>query len=584
LDLVNVPRRLAAILAADVVGYTRLTGADEEGTIARLRAIRNELIDPIIAAHHGRVVKRTGDGTLVEFASVVDALRSALNVQRGMIPRNSVLPPEKRIEFRVGIHIGDVVVEDHDLLGDAVNIAARLEGIADPGGISLSEDAWRQVKDKVAVRFIDRGEQTLKNVMQPVRVFAVAPTPEAVAQSALTIPERPSIAVLPFENMSRDPEQDYFADGIVEEIITGLSRLRWLYVAARTSSFQFRGKTLDIRDIANRLGVRYILEGSVRKGGDRIRITGQLIDATRGAHLWADRYDGQLNDIFDLQDKITASVVGAIEPSVLSAEIERAARKRPESLDAYDCYLRALPCLYQSTRESSIEGVRLLDEALSLDPAFAPACALAAWNHSLRVIFKWTDAPQEESKRAIQLARKALDNSKDDPWILSMSGAVLATTGGDVETGAALVERAVQLSPYSTQVQFFSGYVLTLSGDQQKALDRMLAALRLSPSDPLAYRFLTGAGIASLLLGDFETAVGYCDEGRHRQEWGPTFRILAAAHAQLGHTAKASVALARYLELDPGATISHIRRQLPYRNAEQAGRLWEGLRKAGLPE
>ncbi len=581
MDLVNVPRRLAAILAADVVGYTRLTGADEEGTIARLRAIRNELIDPIIAAHHGRVVKRTGDGTLVEFASVVDALRSALNVQRGMIPRNSVLPPEKRIEFRVGIHIGDVVVEDHDLLGDAVNIAARLEGIAEPGGISLSEDAWRQVKDKVAVRFIDRGDQTLKNVMQPVRVFAVAPAPEAVAQSALTVPEKPSIAVLPFENMSRDPEQDYFADGIVEEIITGLSRLRWLYVAARTSSFQFRGKTLDIRDIANRLGVRYILEGSVRKGGDRIRITGQLIDATRGAHLWADRYDGQLNDIFDLQDKITASVIDAIEPSVLSAEIERAARKRPE---AYDCYLRALPCLYQSTRQSSIEGVRLLDEALSLDPAFAPACALAAWNHFQRVIFKWTDAPQEESKRAIQLARKALDNSKDDPWILSMSGWVLATTAGDVETGAALVERAVQLSPYSTQVQFFSGYVLTLSGDQQKALDRMLAALRLSPSDPLAYRFLTGAGIASLLLGDFEAAVGYCDEARRRQEWGPTFRILAAAHAQLGHTEKASEALARYLELDPGATISHIRRQLPYRNAEQAGRLWEGLRKAGLPE
>jgi adenylate cyclase len=276
-DHARAPRRLAAILAADVAGYTRLTGADEEGTIARLRAIRHELIDPIIGAHHGRVVKRTGDGALVEFASVVHALRTAIEVQRSIIPRNTALPPEKRIEFRIGIHVGDVLVEEDDLLGDAVNIAARLEGIAEPGSISLSEDAWRQVKDKVAVRYIDRGEQTLKNVVRPVRVFAVAPVSEAVAQSALMVPEKPSIAVLPFENMSRDPEQDYFADGIVEEIITGLSRLRWLYVAARTSSFQFRGQALDVRDIAARLGVRYILEGSVRKGGDRIRITGQLI-------------------------------------------------------------------------------------------------------------------------------------------------------------------------------------------------------------------------------------------------------------------------------------------------------------------
>jgi adenylate cyclase len=331
--------------------------------------------------------------------------------------------------------------------------------------------------------------------------------------------------------------------------------------------------------------VRYILEGSVRKGGDRIRITGQLIDAISGAHLWADRYDGQLNDIFDLQDKITASVVGAIEPSVLSAEIERAAHKRPESLDAYDYYLRALPHQYRVTREGSAEGVRLLEAALSLDPMFAPACALAAWFHFYRVVATWADAPQEETERAIQLARRALDNSKDDPRCLSVSGWVLATMAGDVETGAAVIERAVQLSPHSAQIVDVSGYVSKLTGKQQKALDRSLAALRLSPSDPLAFRFLTCAGIASLLLGDFGAAVGYCEEAHRRQgKWGPTFRILAAARAQLGHTEKASEALARYLELDPGATISHIRRQLPYRNAEQAERLWEGLRKAGLPE
>jgi adenylate cyclase len=339
-------RKIAAILAADVVGYSRLASADEDRTLARLRALRSDLVDPTIAVHNGRVVKRTGDGSLVEFRSVVDAVRCAIEVQNGMVERNAGLPPERRIDFRIGIHLGDIVEEsDGDLMGDGVNIAARLEGIAKPGGICLSEDAFRQVKARLNVAVRDLGATQLKNIADPIRVYSlevgVAFQANPVTQnesaaserpSALAPPRRPSIAVLPFQNMSGDPEQEYFADGMVEEIITGLSRLRWLFVASRTSSFQFKGLNLDLREIASRLGVGYVLEGSVRRAGSRIRITGQLIDAATGGHMWAERYDGAIDDIFDLQDKIMSSVVSAIEPSVRSAEIDRAARKRPESL------------------------------------------------------------------------------------------------------------------------------------------------------------------------------------------------------------------------------------------------------------
>jgi TolB-like protein/Flp pilus assembly protein TadD len=398
------------------------------------------------------------------------------------------------------------------------------------------------------------------------------------------MPVKPSIAVLPFQNMSGDPEQDYFADGMVEEIITGLSRLRWLFVTSRTSSFQFKGQNLDLREIARRIGVRYVLEGSVRKSGPRIRITGQLIDAATGAHMWAERYDGSMDDVFDLQDKITSSVVSAIEPSVRSAEIDRATRKRPESLDAYDYYLRALAQHYRATRESTEEGVRLLETALSFDPNYVSAGALAAWLYFARVRAGWTSSPQEEEARGLHLARAALDLGRDDPFVLSLSGWVVATLGGDVEAGAATIERAVNLSPNSAQIVYQSGFVLTLVGDQEKALERFARALRLSPADPLSYRFNTGAGIASLLMGRYDDAITFCEDARRNHGWSPTFRILAAGYAHLGLTTKAVEALTRYRELEPGVSISHLRRQLPYRNAEQAERLWEGLRRAGMPE
>jgi TolB-like protein/class 3 adenylate cyclase len=350
-------RKLAAILAADVVGYSRLAGADEDRTLARLRALRSDLVDPTIAVHGGRVVKRTGDGALVEFRSVVNAVRCAIEVQTAMVERNAGLPPERRIEFRVGIHLGDVVEEsDGDLMGDGVNIAARLEGVAKPGSICLSEDAYRQVRSRLDLAITDLGETPLKNIAEPIRVYAleIGLTASSQSKSAApaglatqrSLPEKPSVAVLPFQNMSGDAEQDYFADGMVEDIITGLARMKWLFVIARNSSFVYKGKSIDVKQVGRELGVRYVLEGSVRKAANRVRITGQLIEAESGAHLWAERYDRPLDDNFALQDEITLSVVGAIEPSLRQAEIERVKRKRPNSLDAYDLVLKAIPHIY----------------------------------------------------------------------------------------------------------------------------------------------------------------------------------------------------------------------------------------------
>src|SRR5436309_345490 len=373
----HVERRLAAILAADVAGSCRLIGIDEEGTLARLKALRRTLFDPKIAEHHGRVVKNTGDGAIAEFASVVDAVRCADEIQRGMAEQNIDVPQVKRIEFRIGIHVGDIIIADDDIFGDGVNIAVRLEGIAEPGGVSISDDAHRQLRGKVEITFEDMGSQSLKNIAEPMRAWRVrigpssspamlAKPPTETAQP-LALPDKPSIAVLPFTNMSGDPEQDYFADGMVEEIITALSHFRQLFVIARNSSFTYKGRAVDVKQIGRELGVRYVLEGSVRKAANRVRITGQLVDTATGAHLWAERFDGGLGDVFDLQDRVTESVVGAIAPAVEKAEIERAKRKPTDSLDAYDHYLRGLAAVYQWTRESLSEALRLFNKASEID-------------------------------------------------------------------------------------------------------------------------------------------------------------------------------------------------------------------------
>jgi TolB-like protein len=400
-------RRLTAILAADVAGYSRLMGADEEGTHERLKAHRRALIDPKIAEHHGRIVKTTGDGMLVEFPSVVDAVQCATEVLRGMVERNAATPPEERIEFRIGVNLGDVIVEGDDIFGDGVNIAARLEALAEPGGICVSRMVHDQVRDKLAIAFEDLGEQQVKNIARPVSAYRIPIAENAAAKTPLSLPEKPSLAVLPFQNMTGDLEQEYFADGMVEEITTAISRLPWLFVIARNSSFTYKGRAVDVKQVARDLGVRYVLEGSVRKAGNHGRITGQLIDAMTSAHIWADRFDGALDDIFQLQDQAASSVVGAIEPKLRYSEIARATRKPTESLDAYDLYLRALAQVHKYTAE----GMR---------------SAVAA--------------------EGLSLARQAIEAGKDDPDALWMGGYVTAVFAGERATAATVIDRALTLN------------------------------------------------------------------------------------------------------------------------------------------
>jgi adenylate cyclase len=374
----NQTRRLAAILAADVAGYSRLIGADEGGTLERLRALRRELLDPKIAEHRGRLVKTTGDGLLVEFGSVVDALRCAVEVQREMAGHNVGVPLESRIELRIGINVGDVVVEDGDIFGDGVNVAARLEGLAEPGGICVSARVQEDAAGRLDLAFEGIGEQQLKNIARPVRVYRVALARAVAAVPHPPLPDKPSIAVLPFANMSGDPEQEYFVDGMVEEIITALSRIRWLFVIARNSSFTYKSQAVDVKQVGRELGVRYVLEGSVRKAGGRVRITAQLIDTTNGAHLWADRFDGALEDVFDLQDKVAVSVAGVIEPALEAAEIARSASRPINDLTAYDLYLRAYAMVLSSTAQVP-EALRLMEQAIARAPHYG---LRSAWPQS----------------------------------------------------------------------------------------------------------------------------------------------------------------------------------------------------------
>ena len=404
-------RRLAAILAADVAGYSRLMGEDEEGTLNRLRAIRAEIVDPSIAQYRGRIVKTTGDGLLVEFSSVVDALRCATEIQNGMAERNAEIAVEKRIEFRIGIHQGDIVAEDDDIFGDGVNVAARLEGLADPGGICVSARVQEDVAGKLDLTFEDLGQQTLKNIARPVQVYrvrdAASKSPSALAPSALPLPDKPSIAVLPFQNMSGDPEQDYFADGMVEEIITALSRIRWLFVIARNSSFTYKGQSADAKQIGRELGVRYVLRGSVRKAGQSVRITCQLIDAVTGSHLWADRFDGSLEDIFELQDKVAINVAGVIEPALQAAETARSTARPTSDLTAYDLYLRAHALFWSSTRHIP-EALRLTEQAIERDPRYGPAVAWAAYCYvALRQPERKPGGGSSEHRREVSAPRHA---------------------------------------------------------------------------------------------------------------------------------------------------------------------------------
>jgi TolB-like protein/class 3 adenylate cyclase len=483
----RIVRRLAAILAADVEGYSRLVGIDEEGTLAALKSLRKSLFDPKITEHRGRIVKNTGDGALVEFASAVDAVQCALEIQRAMSRGNADIPKNRRIELRIGINLGDIVIEDDDIFGDGVNIAARLESITPPGGVCISEDVYKQVRRKLDAAFEDIGEQQLKNIVQPVRVYLTRSGDASFGRSpsrsaaCLALPDKPSIAVLPFQNMSGDPEQEYFADGIVEEIITSLSRFKNLFVIAHNSTFTYKGRAVDVKRVGHELGVRYVLEGSVRTSARRVRITAQLIDATTGAHLWADRVDGNLEEVFDLQDSVATTVMGAIAPKLEDAEIERAKRKPTESLDAYNSYLRGLSAVRQFSSEAIEEALSHFHRAIRLDREFAAAYGMIAWCYFRRYSNALTVNSAGESTEAIAMARRAVALGSDDAIALCMGGIALAGIAFEMEAGDAYLDRALALNRNLAIAWSNSGLVKIWMGEHASAIARVTNALRLNP-------------------------------------------------------------------------------------------------------
>ncbi len=579
----RVERRLAAVLAADVAGYSRLMGEDEEGTHA---ALRREVSDPKIGEHRGRIVKATGDGLLVEFPSVVDAVRCAVELQREMALRNAEVPVERRIEFRIGINLGDVIIDEQDIYGDGVNVAARLEALAEPGGICVSRVVRDQVRDKVDFGFEDLGEQQVKNIARPVRVYRIPLAETARRRVPLPLPDKPSLAVLPFQNMTGDLEQDYFVDGIVEEITTAISRLHWLFVIARNSSFTYKGRAVDVKQVARELGVRYVLEGSVRKAGNRVRISGQLIDTASGAHLWADRFDGALDDIFELQDEVASSVVGAIEPKLRQSEIERATRKPTESLDAYDLYLRALAQYYKYTDEGMREAVALLQRALAIDPSYSPAAGMIGWCLGWQRLQGWGPLSDAEIAEAVLLARQAIEVGRADPDTLWMAGNTLSYFAGEHAAAASTIDRALTLNPNSAYAWLASGYVSYRRNLPDLAIEAFERAMRLSPRDPFAYLITGGVALAHVIAGRYEEAIEWADRSLRelpRYESALRNRVVACAH--LGRIEEARDGLERLLELQPDLTVTRFKALYAVTLSPVVLDVYvEGYRKAGLPE
>jgi TolB-like protein/class 3 adenylate cyclase len=582
----RVERRLAAILAADVTGYSRLIEADEEGTLGRLKALRAEIIDPKIAGHRGRIVKTTGDGLLVEFASVVDALRCAAEMQAAMAESNTPLPSDRRIEFRIGINMGDIVVEDGDIFGDGVNVAARLEGLAEPGGICVSARVQEDATGRLNLAFEDIGEQLLKNIARPVRVYRVGPRasgPQAAGTAAippaLPLPDKPSIAVLPFANLSGDPEQEYFVDGMVEEIITGLSRIKWLFVIARNSTFTYKGRTVDVKQIGRELGVRYVLEGSVRKAGNRVRITGQLIDALSGTHLWADRFDSPLDDIFDLQDKVASSVAGVIEPTLQAAETARSAGRPTADLTAYDLYLRAYAMVWSSARHMP-DALRLTEQAIARDPRYGPALGWAAFCCYRLLLYHQSEDRAADRLKGTDFARRALEVAGDDPSILANAAQALAYFGEDIGTMITLADRALALNPSFARGWHISGTLRVWAGQHDMAIERLETALRLSPR--------ARVGPTQFLIGDahffsrrFNLAVPKVLLAIQEDPSHPLpYRSLASCYAHMGRLVDARAIVARLRSITPLVIPSDVDLAASLRNPEDRELYLSGLRLA----
>jgi adenylate cyclase len=588
----RVERRLAAVLAADVAGYSRLMGLDEEGTLAQLKAVRKALVDPAIASNRGRIVKTTGDGMLVEFASAVDAVRSAVEVQHAMAEHNAALPQDKKIEFRIGIHVGDIIIDDNDIFGDGVNVAARLEGIAEPGGVCMSNDAYRQVRGKVNIVCDDMGPRHLKNIAEPIQAWRVGQTHQtsfAVRSGttvsepqALVLPDKPSIAVLPFQNMSGDPEQEYFADGMVEDIITALSRFKWLFVIARNSTFTYKGRSVDIRQVGRELGVRYVLEGSVRRATDRVRITAQLIDAETSAHIWADRYDRAVQDIFALQDEITLSTVAAIEPSVRQAEIERAKRKRPENLDAYDLVLRATPLVDTGMPDGASQAVPLLERALLLEPNYALAHGQTAFCNE--ILYLRAGRREENRSAAIRHAHTAVALGPDDAPALVYAAIAIGLVEHDRPLALETFESALAISPSAAWAYSWGSLILGWGGEAERAIEWGEQGIRLSPLDPWTTAALHGISMGHFLRGRYQDAAIAAQRAiRSKPGFSVSHMFLAAALAKLGRTKDASEAAERVMQLQPNFSC-HGQCSAIGCVPVLATPLIEAMRASGLPE
>ena len=577
-------RRLAAILAADVAGYSRLIGANEEGTLARLKAHRRELIDPKIAEHRGRLVKTTGDGLLVEFASVVDALRCATEVQAAIAERDGAASPDSRIEFRVGIHMGDIVVEDGDIFGDGVNIAARLEGLAEPGGICVSARVQEEVAGKLDIAFDDIGEPELKNIARPVRVYRVAArrvAPPSAPPAALPLPDKPSVAVLPFTNMSGDPEQEFFADGIAEDVITALSRYPSLFVIARNSCFTYKDRVVDVKQIGRELGVRYVLEGGLRNAGNRIRVTAQLVEAETGKHVWAERYDRELADIFAVQDEIAEAVTVSVAPAIAHAERQRAVRKPPHNLDAWAAYQRGLWHLSHVTAGENALAEKFFRQSIELDPAFAGghtglAYALAnAGNTFQQMDFNEAMGAAEAS------ARRAVALDATDAEAHAVLSGTLAGRG-DVAGALIEAEHARSLSPNLASAHGALSMLLIYSGRAREGIAAHQTCARLDPRDPRLGWRLHRVALGHYFIGEYAAARDAAELAISEYPEFPTpYRVLAAALGQLGQGEGAKRALDRAISLRPAAFEWFVRQRPPGFRPEDYEHVIEGLRKAG---
>ena len=581
----RVQRRLAAILAADVAGYSRLMGADEVGTLAALKALRRDIVDPAIAEHNGRTVKTTGDGMLVEFASAVDAVNCAMSMQDKVAERCSGAAP--RITFRIGINVGDVIIDGEDIFGDGVNVAARIENECEPGGVCLSGSAFEQVRGKTAFAFEDCGERALKNIDRPVRLYAAqtaAPVAgvdlSAEGHKSLPLSDRAAIAVLPFTNMTGDPGQEYFSDGISEDIITALSKLRSFSVIARNSSFIYKGKSVHIKRVADELGVGYVVEGSVRRAGDRVRITAQLNDAATGSHLWAERYDRQLADVFAVQDEITEAIVAAIEPQLYAAENFRASRKPPDSMDAWELLMRALSHFWRVTREDNVVAQALLEKAVAIDPNYGRALGVLAASHFSCAHMGW-----EDSAIAVPIAERAalaaIAVDREDPWAhLALGGVHLFERRFD--DSLASFETALRLNPSFSLAHSYYGVTLSYCGRWQEGVLAAQRAIRLSPSEPYSASYYGCAAYAQFVGRNYEEAMRLARQGIQRANFVGAHRVLTAAAGMAGCSDIAQAALRELRRIQPNVSLAWIAKEIPTKLDSEREHYLEGFRRAGL--